>query len=399
MAYIGLDLGSTYTKIALLNEDGTGREKRIPAPPRMHVAPERYEIDADAYFAQVVSLLDQYAAEGTQGILLSTQMHGYVLADAHFRPLTPYVSWQDRVGVKHLAAIREAFTLNDVEPSGVPLKANLALCSLWGRMQEGFQIPRGAGLCSLGGYIIGRLTGRRICHMTNAAPTGMADVRRKGWNLPLLRKAGLEALVLPEISVDMRPVGTWKGIPVFPDLGDQQVCAAGAVLTLDHCLHVSVGTAGLIGVLTEEWGAGPFENRPWLTPGRYLRTVSGLPGGRNVAMFKDAIAASLPIALSEDEIWRLMTTLDASGLPEQMMGGLVDRIEAFYLEMAKSYRQSAERMERRITRLSFSGGCVAKNPELRRKLADAFHSAAFTAQDHDVMLGFQAIIAQLEEYQ
>ena len=31
------------------------------------------------------------------GLLLSTQMHGYVLSDADFRPISPYVTWQDRL--------------------------------------------------------------------------------------------------------------------------------------------------------------------------------------------------------------------------------------------------------------------------------------------------------------
>jgi sugar (pentulose or hexulose) kinase len=397
MAYVALDLGSTYTKIALISSQGVLREKRLPIPPRLEHSSVRYEIDAEAYFSQMFSLLEEYALEGTQGILLSTQMHGYVLTDAHFNPLTPYVSWQDQVGLRYLEALRQVIGAENVAPAGVPLKANLALCSLWGRMQEGFMLVQGARLCTLGGYLIGRLTSRHICHITNAAPTGLADVQQRGWNLLLQHKVGMEGLILPEIEVDLKPVGAWKGIPVYPDLGDQQVCAAGAELTLDNCLHVSIGTAGLIGLLTQEWGCGAYENRPWIMPGCWMRTVSGLPGGRDIAALKDEIAETLPSSIPENDLWRLMATLSPDHLPAGSQVQL-ECIKTFYHDMAQSYRRAADQMERAITRLSFSGGCVAKNLELRQALLQAFDFVAFSSKDHDVMLGFQAIIKQIEDY-
>lgn len=396
MAYIALDLGSTYTKIALLDRNGVQKEQRLPTPPRQGNDSDRYEIDAELYLGQMLELLEAFSADGAQGILLSTQMHGWVLTDEAFHPLTPYVSWQDRIGAKHLAEINRLLTAEDVAPSGVPLKANLALCSLWGRMQEGFVLPKNARLCTLGGFLIGRLTGRHACHMTNAAPTGLADVQNGGWNHSLLQKAGLEELLLPEIICDLQPAGLWRGIPVYPDLGDQQACAAGAALEADHCLHISVGTAGLIGLLTQEWECGRYENRPWLQPGWYLRTVSGLPGGRDLAALKDELAAALPAPVPEEDVWQLMTTLNAGHLPAA--ASRLNQIRAFYQTMSLRYRQAADQMERTIDKLTFSGGAAAKNPELRRTLAQAFDSAALIPVDHDVMLGFQAIIAQLEEY-
>lgn len=395
MAYIGLDLGSSYTKIALVSGGKVMREQRLATPPGERRAEQRYEVDAEDYWQQIYGLLCDYAAEGAEGILLSTQMHGYVLTDADFRPLTPYVSWQDGLGKKHFAECCQAFDAAAVEPSGVPLKPNLALCALWARQCEGETIPAGARLCTLGGYIIGRLTGRHVCHMTNAAPTGLADVRGGGWNRPTIERAGLGALMLPEIALTPEPVGTWRGIPVYPDMGDQQVCAAGAGLTQAGRLHVSVGTAGLIGLLTEEWGSGAYENRPWLWPGRYLRTVSGLPGGRNVAALKDEMARSLPQAVPEDAMWRMMTTLDAAHLPCEAPWQ-AQHVAACYRQMAEDYRRGAAQLEKRVTSLAFSGGCARKNDTLRRMISEALSAPASQA-DHDVMAGFEAIIAQMEE--
>src|SRR5699024_3478295 len=133
-------------------------------------------------------------------------------------------------------------------------------------------------------------------HMTNAAPTGLADVRAGGWNRALLRTAGLDGLTLPRIESAPVPVGYWQGLAVYPDLGDQQACALGAQPGEEDALCVAMGTTGLMGILTRQWGQGEYENRPWLSPGVYLRTVSALPGGRDmeaVKRFVQSMAAAV----------------------------------------------------------------------------------------------------------
>ena len=355
MRMIALDLGSTFTKAALLTAGKVQAERQIPTPTALLKDPDRYEIDAEVYYRQVVSLIDAFMDDmPIDGILFSTQMHGYILTDAAMKPITPYISWQDKLGAKHLPAIREFLMDVDVYPSGVPLKGNLAVCSLLARRAEGEEIPEGAYFHTLGGYIIARLTGRHACHITNAAPTGLADVQSGCWNEVLLKRTGLFMLRMPEIVDSIKPVGLYRGIKVYPDIGDQQVCAFGAGLEVEHSLHVNVGTAGLLGALCQEFKVDRCESRPWLEKGCYLRTVSGLLGGRYIQALRETYRGS------DDEVWPLLTqTPDAHA-------------SAVYQEVADNYREAAERMEFQVGELCYTGGCVLKNPAFRACIETAF---------------------------
>ena len=167
------------------------QERSVPTPMPKDTTGLRFEIDAEAYFRQVQTALEYYLPQKPGALLLSTQMHGCVLTDAAFQPLTPYISWRDGMGQNRLEDICTLVGKDATAPSGVPLKGNLALCALLSRRMSGDALPVRARFCTLGGYVIGRLTGEHVCHMTNAAPTGLVDVQNKRWNQPLLLRAGL----------------------------------------------------------------------------------------------------------------------------------------------------------------------------------------------------------------
>lgn len=383
MRMIALDLGSTFTKAALLTDGMVQAERQLPTPAALQQGHERYEIDAEAYYQQVVSLINAFADKmSVDGILFSTQMHGYVLTDAKMLPVTPYVSWQDRLGAKHLDSIREFLTDADVYPSGVRLKGNLAVCSLLARRAEEEEILEGAYFHTLGGYIIARLTGTHVCHITNAAPTGLADIRQGCWNEVLLKRAGLFMLRMPEIVDSMKPVGMYRDIKVYPDIGDQQVCAYGADLQLEHSLHVNVGTAGLLGALCKEFKVDRCESRPWLEMGCYLRTVSGLTGGRHIQALRETYIGS------DDEVWAMLTQT-----PDE-------KASTVYHEVAHSYRDAAEKMDLRVGELCYTGGCVLKNPALRSCIEDAFTLARNSCtKNSDIWKGMLKLTDKVEEEQ
>ena len=405
MEYLALDLGSTNTKAYLLEDGRVVRALNADTPAPLGDGRERYEIDAEAYFGLILRLLSALRTSRTRGLLLSTQMHGYVLTNERFLPLSPYVSWRDGLGKKHLKEIETLLGRDAAAPSGVPLKGNLALCALLGRAMEGESTPVGARFCTLGGYVIGRLTGAHVCHMTNAAPSGLCDVRGGAWNEALIRRAGLEGLVFPALIDDLSPAGDWAGVAVYPDLGDQQVCALGADLRADHDIHVSLGTAGLIGCLSKVWAAGAFESRPWLMPGLYLRTVSGLPGGRHVAalekLLRDLAQTLSGAAVLDERVWRFMTEPRAGDAPggtllSALCGTPEELVTEFYAGMANAFLDAANRIAKRVDRVAFSGGCAAKNPALRGYFGRVFMCEADGA-DYDVTAGFLRLIRLIEK--
>lgn len=362
MYWIALDLGSTHTKCAVLDSDtGDIRWRRQESTPPGGGMDGRHETDAEAYFQQAQALLMEATTPDIAGILLSTQMHGYVLTDEANRPVSPFVSWQDRLAVPYLDALRTRLPRGDMERTGVPLKPNLAMCMLYARLQEGLALAEGTRFHTLGGYIIARLTGAHVCHSTNAAPIGLLDVPAGQWNHALIDAAGLGGLRFGQVLHTLRPAGVWRYqghvMPVLPDIGDHQVCVYGAELPQETGLHINIGTAGLLGVVTRTWSRGAYETRPWVEPDAYLKTISGLPGGRMV----DSMA------------------------------------QAEYPQVAEAYREAARRIGSGYTQAGYSGGCALHNAALRAEIFRALGMPGAAAQYSDVMRGMRRLALAAEE--
>lgn len=398
MRYLALDLGSSWTKTALLEDGNVLQERSVPTPLPKDTTGLRFEIDAEAYFRQVQTALEYYLPQKPGALLLSTQMHGCVLTDAAFQPLTPYISWRDEMGQNRLEDICTLVGKDATAPSGVPLKGNLALCALLSRRMSGDALPVRARFCTLGGYVIGRLTGEHVCHMTNAAPTGLVDVQNKRWNQPLLLRAGLDGWQYPRLIHDLSPVGEWRDALVYADLGDQQVCAAGAGLKPEQTLHISLGTAGLIGMLTRQWESGPYENRPYVLPGVYLRTVSGLPGGRHMeglaTLLQEVTRSLTGCHVSRQAVWDLLTQHTQPGAAGNLWDILSQpassMLGAYYAAFAKAYVDGVQKLCFSPREIAFSGGAASQNPSLRKALSAAL-GCTVVPGDHSIWQGMAVI--------
>ena len=291
----------------------------------------------------------------------------------------------------------------------MPIKPNLACCSLLARIRAGLKLPAAVRFCTLGSFVIGRLTGRNICHITNAAPTGLADVRKSRWNERLIEQSGLSQLSFPEIVADVMPVAVWNGACLFADYGDQQVCAYGAGLAPEADLHISIGTAGLMGALTAEWGQGQYENRPWLEKGLYLRTVSGLPGGnqiRQISLFIKEIATQISKRkISEAAVWQWLDRLQFDSI-KSVAHDYFDLLSVFSLSpeqlalaacdtIADKYKGAADQLGLAVKKIAFSGGAAQRIPSLRRMI-EARLAVDSPGPVCDVMLGMQKIASRAE---
>ena len=98
---LGIDLGTSYFKLALFDVDGRIRgSARISVPKR--VAGNRCELDADLFWQVLRTAVAQVCAEAgitaRQIVALSyaSQANSFLLLDSDNAPLTPLVLWPDR---------------------------------------------------------------------------------------------------------------------------------------------------------------------------------------------------------------------------------------------------------------------------------------------------------------
>ena len=301
--YIGIDCGSSFLKFARLCEGGPEKETRIATVRLPDADARRAEYALEPVVSAVRDYIDEAIDSGARvdGILFSTQMHGCVLRGADGAP-SPYISWQDELVMEETAEGIPFETLRRLAApylaaSGMCLKPEMALCSLYARARRGERSLAGGELYTLGSCLIAALCGRNVTHETNAAPTGLYDLRAHRWNEPLLEAIGFDGLRLPQVETGVRPCGTYRGVPIYPDVGDQQAALLGAGL-LPGQISVNLGTASQVSVLAPSWDGGRDglcgEIRPFFG-GTYLHTVSKLSGGRSMQVIVEFLRRTVEL--------------------------------------------------------------------------------------------------------
>jgi sedoheptulokinase len=185
-------------------------------------------------------------------------------------------------------------------------------------------VPRGSvSLCTISDYFGMYLTGRKtpLIHASNAASLGFYDTKHWAFRTDLIKDAGMELNMLPEVTADIEVLGTYCGIPVTVGLGDNQASFLGSVGLRNHIWQLNVGTGGQISVLSDRHFEAPgIEARP-LLDGTYILTGAILCAGRAYAIlekfFRNFASA---IGAGEQEQYSVMEKLaeaaanDANGL-------------------------------------------------------------------------------------
>ena len=406
-----IDIGSSFVKAALIDtaEGTVVEEKKMPAPAKRENAdPLLFEIGADSYVQILRDMLEEYTDKypDTDSLLISTQMHGFIYRTEGMDPV--YVSWQDmrclhekESGRTWLDDLHTIFPKEEMRSQGVDIKPSLGLCNLYTLLAEHPEVPRDGELYTLGSYLIYALTGKNICHATNAAPLGLLDVEKKCFSERILRKAGFERMHLPQLAEsDVQCCGTCcfhgREIRVYPDFGDQQTAIMGSAIREGEGF-INIATAAQVGSVRSDFVPGNYEIRPYFN-GQYLYVISNMPAGRGLDVLadflKDTVRKLTGAELTTAQFWTGAAQYfreDPEGIqvdmsfypqPAKLDGGeirgifsynlnLGTLISAAFTDMARTYRKNLEILSEggRLSGLVCAGGVSWKQPELVRKIA------------------------------
>ena len=423
MVYIAIDIGSTYIKSSLLDPK-TGeiscRNRAAVSQKISYENPLRFEVEMSGIMESVMDILSGYTSTRSDiaGILLSTQQHGFVYSDpAH--PGDKYISWQDarclepidESGETVLSLLQKRISVEKMHPTGVYFKPALAACNLYALLRErGGKPTQGAELYTLGSYIIKKLTGNNVCHITNAAPMGLADIYNGCWYQALIEELGFDGMRFPKLATDLSVCGWYEAdgqrIAVYPDTGDVQTCIHGGG-AVEGDVAVNMATAGQVCMVhrTASIGRGDpryYEIRPHFD-GLYCHTISRMPSGRNMEVLVELLAdigeKVFDQKLSVAEIWKKLgdcgNCADTQGLtvdtsfyetPEHLADGKIEHINranltldnlfgAVYADLVRAYAHyigmMEEAVEQKASRMVFCGGAVRNNPMIQHALERA----------------------------
>src|SRR5208283_2660616 len=107
MSFLGVDLGTSFIKAAVLNLEKRRLERvsRTPFPEPVATGdPLRCECDPREIVCAVRKLIDEVAthAPDLDGVVMCTQMHGLVLMNDRLEAVSNCVTWRDqRVLAQH----------------------------------------------------------------------------------------------------------------------------------------------------------------------------------------------------------------------------------------------------------------------------------------------------------
>lgn len=413
MKYLGIDLGSSFIKAVLmdLEKQRMISSRKSPAPGRMqNKDPNIFEIPAEELVRSVKILIDSYTKDykDVEGVIISTQMHGFVYQVPGREDI--YVSWQDMRCMNQIPD-RESSWLEwmesqirpeDMQGNGVYLKPSLGVCNLYTMLAQDKTLPRNGEFYTLGSYVIHALTGKNKCHITNAAPTGLADVEKHCWDRKMLERMDLEDMKLPElVQKDYEVCGIYHSnecmLHVHPDYGDMQVAILGSRVGAGDAV-ANVATGAQVIRYARDFKPGSYEIRPYFE-GSYLYTISNMPAGRNLDVLVNFIRESAELItgkkVGSQDVWnqihKSLSQRDGGLKVETSFyknpyfpdGGSIRGITHSNLHigslfaaaienMAQTYwdyiKQLGEKPEE-IRRIVCSGGVNWKTPELGEKLS------------------------------
>lgn len=289
MRALGIDIGTTTISAVIVEMEGRKIERAYTIANESFIQTgfewEKIQ-NPDTILQKTWKLLDEIFEEYSDihVIGLTGQMHGIVYLDKNGKHISPLYTWQDGRG--NLAVDDKESICGMLEKkfsvkayTGYGLVTHLYNC-------RRNLVPEGtAKICTIMDYLGMRLAERKapLIHSGNAASLGLYNAKDGGFLEEVLKSAGADTKILPEVTDIFTCIGTYRGIPVSVAIGDNQASFLGSVEDASGSILVNMGTGGQISVLSEScFTAKGIEARPFVK-GYYLLAGSSLCGGRAYA--------------------------------------------------------------------------------------------------------------------
>ncbi len=419
--FVGIDIGASFIKSAALDLDNrrlVGRHARQFPSFLTMPNPKWKLISADEVCRQVRQMIDRYASEKPEGVIITGQTGCFGLIQ-EYKPTVPFISWQDQrchdkmpgglfpTGERtYFEILRKLLTDEEICELGELMPCSPIANLHW--MTDHRNFESGSMPISLLDYVAWRLTGPAVGGVprtgrTVAAAHGLYSLRTKQWHSEVIRKLGLENLLWPNIVEDGSVIGNLgsMGIPIYTPVGDHQCSLAGAGLREGE-VSINIGTGSQVSRIGDPPDVfEDYQCRPYFD-GKHLACITHIPAGRALNGLLRLVREMAGI--SEESAWEYVTehvsgrkktdlrwnlnfwpsNLDETGLygGGSLVGimeetlNVADLFTAAFHSMAERYHDAAEELVSVVqgctTELRLSGGLAHKLPTLCAAIGERF---------------------------
>lgn len=260
---LGLDIGTSSAKAVLLDDSGHTTAEASAAYSVDAPRPGWGETPAEKWWQAIVTAvgrLPRNLCAEVQGIGLSGQMHGVVLADASATPLRPAILWLDNRSADCLGRYPAGSELR----TGNTVSAGMTGPTLiWLVRHESATLDQARWALLPKDWLRLRLTGVAATEPSDASATLLAG-RDGRWDEGLIDALEIRRDLLPPViaseqtSGHLTPqaaqaLGLPAGIPVAGGAGDTLAAAFGSGLYEDGAAQLSIGSSAQVMVMRSDW--------------------------------------------------------------------------------------------------------------------------------------------------
>lgn len=292
MKFIGLDIGTTKiggvvvnTRNGILRSVVRDNDSWIPSrrPWERIQDPERIVRKARHVLAELLA-----GAGDVEGIGVTGQMHGILYTGKDGEAVSPLYTWQDARGGLPLRGGAMSYAAALSRETGYALAPGFGMVTHGYNLRNNLVSRDACRFCTIPDYLVMQIAGRAVPGMdpTNAASLGVFDLKRNAFDRKALSRARIESGLLPEVAPSGVRAGSYRGIPVYSALGDNQASFLGSVRNVGRTLLVNIGTGGQISAYSESCAAVKgLDVRPF-PGGGYLLVGALLCGGKAYALLE-----------------------------------------------------------------------------------------------------------------
>ena len=269
--YIGIDLGTSATKLLLMDEAGNIQNVvskeyplEFPEPGWSQQNPEDWR---KAVLEGIPELLQGFDGHDVAGIGCGGQMHGLVILDENDQVIRPAILWNDGRTARQVDYLNHEIGKEKLSA----LTANIAFAGftapkiLWMQENEPENFKKIAKIMLPKDYVNYILTGVHACDYSDASGMLLLDVEHKCWSKEMLEICGVTEKQMPNLFESYQCIGAVKpelanalglgeNVKVAAGAGDNAAAAVGTGVVGEGGCNISLGTSGTVFISSKTFG-------------------------------------------------------------------------------------------------------------------------------------------------
>ena len=264
--YIGIDIGTSGTKILLVDKDGKilaqvteEYEVYYPNEGWSEQNPSDWLLAIKKGFDKIFN--GENKREDVKGVSFGGQMHGLVMLDENDQVIRPAILWNDGRTQKQTDYINQSMGREKLSA----LTANVAFAGftapkiLWVKENEPENFNKIAKICLPKDYVAYMLTGVFSSDYSDAGGTLLLDVKNKRWSDEMCEKCFVDKSWLPKLYESYEVIGKIKSEYNLPNAivtagaGDNAAAAIGTGAVENGNCNLSLGTSGTVFISSDKF--------------------------------------------------------------------------------------------------------------------------------------------------